>query len=161
VARGRPSLGVGVDRLGRPPLLHQQPAEGLQPGRGVASPRLLTPGVRDREDIADRLVVLYGETGRHEEADTFAAEAKRISRSTSGVSVRRTVVLQDAGDRAVVRDTATATFDSERFPLDRLTEIVEALDAAKPSIGPRRATKVGRNDPCPCGSGRKYKKCCG
>ena len=22
-------------------------------------------------------------------------------------------------------------------------------------------TKVGRNDPCPCGSGRKYKKCCG
>jgi uncharacterized protein len=25
----------------------------------------------------------------------------------------------------------------------------------------RQATKVGRNDPCPCGSGKKYKKCCG
>ena len=25
----------------------------------------------------------------------------------------------------------------------------------------RRAPKVGRNDPCPCGSGKKYKKCCG
>jgi uncharacterized protein YecA (UPF0149 family) len=26
----------------------------------------------------------------------------------------------------------------------------------------RRTTpKVGRNDPCPCGSGKKYKKCCG
>ena len=25
----------------------------------------------------------------------------------------------------------------------------------------REAAKVGRNDPCPCGSGRKYKKCCG
>ena len=25
----------------------------------------------------------------------------------------------------------------------------------------RPAPKVGRNDPCPCGSGRKYKKCCG
>jgi hypothetical protein len=24
-----------------------------------------------------------------------------------------------------------------------------------------RAPKVGRNDPCPCGSGQKYKKCCG
>ena len=24
-----------------------------------------------------------------------------------------------------------------------------------------RADKVGRNDPCPCGSGKKYKKCCG
>jgi SEC-C motif-containing protein len=25
----------------------------------------------------------------------------------------------------------------------------------------RATPKVGRNDPCPCGSGRKYKKCCG
>ncbi len=25
----------------------------------------------------------------------------------------------------------------------------------------RKTPKVGRNDPCPCGSGRKYKKCCG
>jgi SEC-C motif-containing protein len=25
----------------------------------------------------------------------------------------------------------------------------------------REEPKVGRNDPCPCGSGRKYKKCCG
>ena len=25
----------------------------------------------------------------------------------------------------------------------------------------RHAKKVGRNDPCPCGSGKKYKKCCG
>jgi len=26
---------------------------------------------------------------------------------------------------------------------------------------PRKVQKVGRNDPCPCGSGKKYKKCCG
>jgi hypothetical protein len=26
---------------------------------------------------------------------------------------------------------------------------------------PMRATKIGRNDPCPCGSGKKFKKCCG
>jgi len=25
----------------------------------------------------------------------------------------------------------------------------------------REAPKIGRNDPCPCGSGRKFKKCCG
>ena len=25
----------------------------------------------------------------------------------------------------------------------------------------RESPKIGRNDPCPCGSGRKYKKCCG
>ena len=26
---------------------------------------------------------------------------------------------------------------------------------------PRKVTKIGRNDPCPCGSGKKYKMCCG
>ena len=31
--------------------------------------------------------------------------------------------------------------------------------AAEPAAPP--APKPGRNDPCPCGSGRKYKKCCG
>jgi uncharacterized protein YecA (UPF0149 family) len=31
-----------------------------------------------------------------------------------------------------------------------------------PKIRPVTAEpKVGRNDPCPCGSGKKYKKCCG
>ncbi|MBI4389239.1 MAG: SEC-C domain-containing protein, partial [Nitrospinae bacterium] len=25
----------------------------------------------------------------------------------------------------------------------------------------RNAPKVGRNDPCPCGSGKKFKACCG
>ena len=31
--------------------------------------------------------------------------------------------------------------------------------AGKPSA-PRVATRIGRNDPCPCGSGKKFKKCC-
>ena len=30
-----------------------------------------------------------------------------------------------------------------------------------PKPAPRVAKTVGRNDPCPCGSGKKYKKCCG
>ncbi len=33
--------------------------------------------------------------------------------------------------------------------------------AAAPEIIKRDAPKVGRNDPCVCGSGKKYKKCCG
>ncbi len=32
---------------------------------------------------------------------------------------------------------------------------------AAPATVKREGTKVGRNDPCPCGSGKKYKKCCG
>ena len=35
----------------------------------------------------------------------------------------------------------------------------DALPASLPFE--REAPKVGRNDPCPCGSGKKYKKCCG
>jgi preprotein translocase subunit SecA len=31
----------------------------------------------------------------------------------------------------------------------------------KPVTFKREAAKVGRNDPCPCGSGKKFKKCCG
>jgi preprotein translocase subunit SecA len=31
----------------------------------------------------------------------------------------------------------------------------------KPVTVRRQSEKVGRNDPCPCGSGKKYKKCCG
>ena len=34
------------------------------------------------------------------------------------------------------------------------------VDAAVKTVR-RAAEKVGRNDPCPCGSGKKYKKCCG
>ncbi len=32
-------------------------------------------------------------------------------------------------------------------------------EAPRPNV--RKETKIGRNDPCPCGSGKKYKKCCG
>lgn len=31
----------------------------------------------------------------------------------------------------------------------------------RPETYKREGPKVGRNDPCPCGSGKKYKKCCG
>ena len=33
--------------------------------------------------------------------------------------------------------------------------------SARPVRKPATSKKVGRNDPCPCGSGKKYKKCCG
>jgi uncharacterized protein YecA (UPF0149 family) len=34
-------------------------------------------------------------------------------------------------------------------------------DGEKPETVRREGPRVGRNDPCPCGSGRKYKKCHG
>ena len=41
---------------------------------------------------------------------------------------------------------------------DVVSEANEAIAKAKPI---RTGPKVGRNDPCPCGSGKKYKNCCG
>lgn len=39
------------------------------------------------------------------------------------------------------------------------TPFLEAASGtSKPIVNP--SAKVGRNDPCPCGSGRKFKKCC-
>ena len=39
---------------------------------------------------------------------------------------------------------------------------IDLLEPIKPEVTIRRsAPKVGRNEPCPCGSGKKYKKCHG
>ena len=45
---------------------------------------------------------------------------------------------------------------------DRYTRIKNTWHCYTESQSPQAATssKVGRNDPCPCGSGKKYKKCC-
>jgi SWIM/SEC-C metal-binding protein len=39
-----------------------------------------------------------------------------------------------------------------------ITDLEILLNWPKPM---EAQNKVGRNDPCPCGSGKKYKKCCG
>ena len=41
---------------------------------------------------------------------------------------------------------------------EKRTEITRAWREAQQAVS---TTTVGRNDPCPCGSGKKYKKCCG
>jgi hypothetical protein len=40
-------------------------------------------------------------------------------------------------------------------------EITKKIEQEKYSSVQREKRKIGRNDPCPCGSGKKYKKCCG
>jgi SEC-C motif-containing protein len=43
---------------------------------------------------------------------------------------------------------------------DSILPPVPKSKAKKPKTFIRSEAKVGRNDPCPCGSGKKYKKCC-
>ncbi len=45
------------------------------------------------------------------------------------------------------------------FSKEEDTWLFTTGDMVKPK--PAISTKVGRNEPCPCGSGKKYKKCCG
>ena len=41
------------------------------------------------------------------------------------------------------------------------SDVFEVISAPKPQHSETITTKVGRNEPCPCGSGKKYKNCCG
>ena len=53
------------------------------------------------------------------------------------------------------------------IPRPEVTSRVEVAKPTSENLGgsstrkPATSKKVGRNDPCPCGSGKKYKKCCG
>jgi hypothetical protein len=52
--------------------------------------------------------------------------------------------------------------DFSLSPATSVTPAVPFVDDEPPLPQPYRAgVKIGRNDPCPCGSGRKFKKCCG
>jgi len=63
---------------------------------------------------------------------------------------------QHGASSAIGSGTATASGGGN--PSDMVSEASEAVAKAKPI---RTGPKVGRNDPCPCGSGKKFKQCCG
>jgi len=56
--------------------------------------------------------------------------------------------------------TTTASSGGAR-PSDVVSEAAAATEAQAKTKPLRTGPKVGRNDPCPCGSGKKYKNCCG
>ncbi len=62
------------------------------------------------------------------------------------------------------KETVRATSESHASvtPMSAAKPIQGSTGNDKPSQPAKRdASKVGRNDPCPCGSGKKYKDCCG
>ncbi len=50
------------------------------------------------------------------------------------------------------------TIELEPDKPEDITDLERLLNTPKPKIAEK---KIGRNEPCPCGSGNKYKKCCG
>ncbi len=91
---------------------------------------------------------------KRESYELFQAMKERIEDSI----VKKIFSLEPVSveDMAARRRAPRATPQSSRF------------SSFKPAAGPpqpqrtvtRQGDKVGRNDPCPCGSGKKYKKCC-
>lgn len=47
--------------------------------------------------------------------------------------------------------------DNDMRELSQYFGVEKESSVPQPQLG---SPKVGRNDPCPCGSGKKYKKCC-
>ena len=75
---------------------------------------------------------------------TIHQEASAFGHTTSGSDTTTTKVTAGPG--------------SSKAASDMVNEATQELAKSKPV---RTGPKVGRNDPCPCGSGKKYKKCHG
>ena len=115
---------------------------------------LASPGVENRTHILERLQLLYEETGRDEEAEGVREEIaqEREPKTTTTVRV----------DPDSLQVKQTYDFGEEGLPLEQLPDLAQSLQPGR-SVGGgsfERQHRVGRNDPCPCGSGKKFKKCC-
>ncbi len=75
----------------------------------------------------------------------------------------------DAMIESIREDTVRLLFTIQLKKNQPLPKREQVAKPEEPNAGtpggdlsaPRTVHKVGRNDPCPCGSGKKYKKCCG
>ena len=102
---------------------------------------------------------------KREGFEMFEAMENRIARDTVSFLMKVQVAVEAertarAGDLEPVPVAAPAGGDGQRRsrpfgPAGRLQP------AAAPALSGAAKAKIGRNEPCPCGSGKKYKKCCG
>lgn len=75
---------------------------------------------------------------------------------------RRAVVTGGRAIKSDYEDTESAKQAQSRGgqPGSMPREAAKETPARKQTTVRRAGPKVGRNDPCPCGSGKKYKNCC-
>jgi preprotein translocase subunit SecA len=73
--------------------------------------------------------------------------------------------LRNAPQQTLHQNTSafggTSTGTGQAKASDVVSEAANAAEAAAKAKPVRTGPKVGRNDPCPCASGKKYKNCCG
>jgi tetratricopeptide (TPR) repeat protein len=118
----------------------------LQEGLSIAE-------VRDRADLAERLADLYEEQGRNEEVQKYRRQAE-----TAAAATETKFEVRSGG--TVSRQKTKIQFGGTGLPLSELPNLAAQLRGTS-APAPVTRPKVGRNEPCPCGSGKKFKKCCG
>ena len=102
-------------------------------------------------------------------ADVERLRAIRDERIRELQAAKEQAVLQGESSEEIDREIA----EEEKENVEEASVVIKREQMANPtstsggsenstSSGTvRKSKKVGRNDPCPCGSGKKYKKCCG
>jgi preprotein translocase subunit SecA len=95
---------------------------------------------------------------KREAFDLFQEMAERVKAAV----VERLFKVQIVRDTRIEMPAVTARIDTHESRGERPASAAPAAAHPAPRAAPRTASgeKVGRNDPCPCGSGKKYKKCC-
>lgn len=84
-----------------------------------------------------------------------------------GLEILSTSQGGEGDERGIVEFRAKCRVKDESAGLDESSEFVKEdgkwyyLDGSGIKPIRSRQDRVGRNEPCPCGSGKKYKKCCG
>ena len=79
--------------------------------------------------------------------------------------IKKAANLEDelikARDRINKSGPFKLAFDKAGITDDDLRQVIKDIQEGKSPPIIRDEPKIGRNDKCPCGSGKKYKKCCG
>jgi hypothetical protein len=101
--------------------------------------------VHARDGVFERLPPLLDRLGRDEEADTLIAEDNARIIKQEQEQRQQAQFLNDL-DRILPLEQSDHAMEEEELPIE-------------PYVRP--IPKIGRNDPCLCGSEKKYKKCCG
>jgi preprotein translocase subunit SecA len=104
--------------------------------------------------------------GQRDPLTEYKREAFELFQDMAGrvkaAVVERLFKVQIVRDAPIEMPTMTAWADTQELRGALPGDTGRSAPAAPARPAPRTATgeKVGRNDPCPCGSGKKYKKCC-
>jgi uncharacterized protein YecA (UPF0149 family) len=86
---------------------------------------------------------------------------RRIDELAAGLSQGEAELVKVALDQRLALHGVEPVFSQEREEDEESVEAWAAGDSAFSEPSETAPPKPGRNDPCTCGSGKKYKKCCG